>query len=583
MSGEMERIARKLEYSAEGKAQNRLYSFSPSVLIMNLGVLCLGLLLGSYSPFPGISPFGTACVMAAWFSGANPYFACFGAILGSLLSGEPAYAAAAAAIGAAIFLFGRRGSPARVYRLLISFGAEAGTLLLIGLFSKLQTALLIGSACVSVFAGVVAGSGLRAFSAARGTRPLSDTELLTLSALAGLVTLSMRSFSIWGQSPALVFAGACALFAAFRFGIPAVAFAVTVGAGRLPASGGDLHFIAVLAAAALFSASLRALGKWASLIGFASASLILTAALRGTGVFSYYEIGLICLIFALVPMKLYMPGEVFEELSSPLSAGKKHSLLQYRIASLSEVLSELARVYGGDTGLLLRCISNTLKSSINASRRIRSAFSYECGQASRVKPGSVRSGDSSAISNIGGSLLLALSDGMGSGEEASNESRAALALLKDLLRVGFPADDASECVNSLLSARGSGDMYATLDVMFVDEKGVAHIKKHGAPPSFILRDGRVFTLCGEDLPIGIIENARAEARNVMIKAGDTVIMMTDGVYDALGSGLAAAVETNVLDWGDPEIAANSLLEAARELSDEGCGGDDMTVIVARFS
>ena len=54
-------------------------------------------------------------------------------------------------------------------------------------------------------------------------------------------------------------------------------------------------------------------------------------------------------------------------------------------------------------------------------------------------------------------------------------------------------------------------------------------------------------------------------------------MMSDGVADALGSGLYGAITDNVLTYGDPELAARSLLSAAKEMG----GTDDMTVLVCR--
>ncbi|MBR3383416.1 MAG: SpoIIE family protein phosphatase [Clostridia bacterium] len=572
----MERTSETIELTASSRGR-RLYSFSLPAALSYAGTALLSMLLGAYSPFEGMAPFGAACVMAAWFAGSNPYAACLGNIAGALIAGNYAFAAAAAALGAGIFVISRQSDPPRVTRLLICFAIEAVALLLFGLITRGRPLLSAASACVSVFAGVVIGFAFKAFRAVGGARPLGDSEFLTLSALAGLVTLSMGNASFLGQSPAMIFAGACALFASYRFGIPALAFAVMLGAGRIPASGGELRFMAVLAACTLPAASLRPLGKPGSLIGFGAGALIMRTALRGTSLFTLPEILVICAVFAAVPSKYYMPESVRTGLDRPAVPGRRFDLLQYRVASLAEVLSELSRVYGRDEARLLACVSGTLKRFLNASPS-SPAFTAEYGEASSKKPGSDRSGDSSAVCETEGKLLLALSDGMGSGREANAESRAALALLKDLLHVGFGIDDAAECVNSLLASRGSGDMYATLDVMLVDlADGAASFSKHGAPSSFILRGGKLFTLYAEALPIGVIENARGTAGSFRLRSGDSIIMMTDGVADALGDGLQKAVTDNVLGWGDTQMSARSLLEAA-----EAAGRtDDMSVIVAR--
>ena len=531
-------------------------------------------LLASYSPFEGIAPFGLACIIGAWYSGSDPYPAAFGAVLGYLLLRSFAFAVAAAALGAAVYLVSSRRSVARILRPLIAFGAETLCLAAISLIFRMRALLLLCSAPVSVFAGLVVGEGMRALRSFVCGRELSDTELLTLSAAAGLVTLSMRSFNIWGQSPAMIFAGACVLFAAMRLGVSAAAVAVTVGAGRILATGGDMHFIAVLAASALAAASVRALGKWAPLIGFAAINLLFTAAMGGVAVFGYIETAAACLIYALVPARLYMRDTPSDPRVS------RYGELEYRVASLADVLSELARVKGSGEGRLLRGAAETLRGALNVTGGSTvSFFSAEYGHAGSVKRGSSASGDSCAVKETGGKLLLALSDGMGSGSDACEESRSALALLSDLVSVGFGVDEAAGCVNEMLLKDSRGDMYATLDVMMIDlSDGAAVLRKHGAPPSYVLRGGKLFTLSMESLPVGILEDVGSGGRSVRLKPGDTVIMMSDGVADALGTGLAAAINENVLGWGDPGLAARSLVEAAGKHGRD----DDMTVLIARI-
>lgn len=573
----MERSFFKLDSYGENAPRGRFYGFSLSILTANAALFAVCALFGSYSPFEGIAPFGPAGTMAAWFSGADPYFAAAGAALGCALSGNFTEAGVCLAMGAAVFLL-RRRQIMRVYRLLILFGIQLALTAVIGALAGRRLLLLAAGSTVSVFAAVVMGGGFRALSAIRSSRSLTDTELLTLSALAGLITLSMRSFGLFGVSAAMVFAGVSGLIAAYRCGISAVAFAVTAGAGRVLASGCDVKFIAVISASVLLAASVRSMGKWSSLVGFGLSSAALTGSFTGTGLFSYAEIGVILFVFALIPKRLYSPLSAERE-SDRSSSDPRLARLQYRVASLSDVLSELARVCGERDGQMLRCIAGTLRRSLNNSCRPSPAFTAEYGSASVKKPGSPRSGDSLTLCETDGKLLIALSDGMGSGNEASDESRAALALLKDLLTVGFTIDDAAACVNRLLAECGGGDMYATLDVMLIDlEDGTARLSKHGAPSSYVLRNGRVFTLYSEALPIGIIENAQGTARSLRLKSGDVIIMMTDGLSDALESGLIAALTDELSDFDDAEEAAEAIMRKAAESGFD----DDMTVTVARL-
>ena len=92
----MEKTARKIKSVGRHKSDSResLREISCSMLFSGILIFCLSAVLSLYSPFEGISPFGTASIIAAWFSGISPYFASLGAATGYILSGRFEYAAA---------------------------------------------------------------------------------------------------------------------------------------------------------------------------------------------------------------------------------------------------------------------------------------------------------------------------------------------------------------------------------------------------------------------------------------------------------------------------------------------------------
>lgn len=571
----MEELIKKIARAGarEGSGKSRIAAVLGFIL-PNAAMAIVSALLAAYRPFDGIAPFGAACVIAAWASGESPYPACLGAALGHAFTGGWAYAAACFGIGLAAFVTERKLKIEKTGRVLLGFAVEAVILLVISLITRRRTLATVSSASISVLGAVVLYGAVRALRALKNGRAVSDTELLTLSAAAGIVTLSMGSFQLFGQSPAMVFAGICVLIIAYRLGTSAVAFAVTIGAGRVLASGGDMHFIAVLAAGTLAAAAMRGLGKWACLIAFAVINIAFRAVLGGTGVFSYPECLIACGIFALIPAKLLGEGAIGGKRSA---AG--YNRLQYRVGEIAAVLGELAETAEPQEGRIFGCISETLRSSLNsAGRAFDRAFDVEFGSAERTAPSSTRSGDSLAVRETGDALMIAISDGMGSGDEASTESRQALKLLLDLISVGFTMEQAIGFANRSLARTREGDMYATLDALYIDlSGGSAKLVKYGAPPSWILRGEKVFTVYSEALPMGIIEDAEGHTQSVKLKSGDTVIMMSDGAADALGSSLLAAITDNVLNYGDPEMAANALMDEALRFGAE----DDMTIIVAR--
>ena len=173
-----------------------------------------------------------------------------------------------------------------------------------------------------------------------------------------------------------------------------------------------------------------------------------------------------------------------------------------------------------------------------------------------------------------GKVIYAVSDGMGSGEEASRESRAAIDLLFDQYRLGVEKELIYENVNRLLIARGEKEIYATLDAASIDlVTGEAEMVKFGAPPTCLIRGGNVRTLSGEALPCGIVDEARPYIRRIRLREQDRLVFCTDGVYDLLGKDMEAELKKG--SAAPLEGLAESLMAAARSKGQR----DDMTVMV----
>lgn len=101
--------------------------------------------------------------------------------------------------------------------------------------------------------------------------------------------------------------------------------------------------------------------------------------------------------------------------------------------------------------------------------------------------------------------------------------------------------------------------------------------KFGAPPSYILREGRVHPIESASLPAGILPEARAGECRAQLRRGDAFIMMTDGLMEALGMELLAAIVERVGAANTPEDAAHALISLAIERG----YNDDMSAFVAR--
>src|SRR5690606_20148868 len=96
-------------------------------------------------------------------------------------------------------------------------------------------------------------------------------------------------------------------------------------------------------------------------------------------------------------------------------------------------------------------------------------YEVETGIACAAKGGGLHSGDSFSISELSnGKFVAAVSDGMGNGERAKQESGSALSILEGLLQSGMNEQLAIKSVNSVLLLRSVEEMFATIDLALID-------------------------------------------------------------------------------------------------------------------
>ncbi|GAB6992570.1 stage II sporulation protein E [Paenibacillus pini] len=217
-----------------------------------------------------------------------------------------------------------------------------------------------------------------------------------------------------------------------------------------------------------------------------------------------------------------------------------------------------------------------------------SAKTYDIttGVAGAAKGGDLLSGDSFSTVEMGnGTFAVSLSDGMGNGERARLESSTALNILEQLLQSGMDEKLAIKSVNSILLLRSPDEIFATVDMALIDQyTAETTFMKIGSAPSFIKRGNEVIPVSGSNLPIGIIQDIEIDLITLKLQAGDIVIMMTDGIYDAPGHAVNKELWIKRLiqeiESEDPQQIADCLLEKViRYQRNEII--DDMTVVVGK--
>ena len=212
-------------------------------------------------------------------------------------------------------------------------------------------------------------------------------------------------------------------------------------------------------------------------------------------------------------------------------------------------------------------------------------FRLLSGMARQCKEEEDLSGDNFSCHELpDGRTMLCLSDGMGSGSQAFWESQIVTELLEELLDAGFSVERAIYMVNALLLVQEEQNP-ATLDLALVDlYTGRARFYKQGAVGTFIRRGDQVLQVEPGALPMGIDCEAAPACARVQLQEGDMIVMITDGILDALPGDDKEAVLCEYLSHTKKNNArelAEDVLQMARACQ-EGGARDDMTVMVAGF-
>lgn len=223
----------------------------------------------------------------------------------------------------------------------------------------------------------------------------------------------------------------------------------------------------------------------------------------------------------------------------------------------------------------------------HATFRSAKAYTVETGVAHAAKDGGFISGDSFSTIEIGcGKYAIAISDGMGNGERAHIESQETLELLQKILQSGIEERVAIKSVNSVLSLRTTDEIFSTLDLAMIDlQNASSRFLKICSTPSFVKRGDKVLKIHASNLPMGIIDEFEVDVVSEQLKAGDILIMMSDGVFEGPkhveNYDLWMKRKIKELKTNDPQEIADLIMEEVIR-SGSGIIEDDMTVVVAKI-
>lgn len=203
------------------------------------------------------------------------------------------------------------------------------------------------------------------------------------------------------------------------------------------------------------------------------------------------------------------------------------------------------------------------------------------------KDGEKYNGDSYTFGKLAdGNYITIISDGMGCGPQAGQESTAVIELIEKFTKSGFSKETAINTVNSIMTLKFSSDeKFSTVDLSCIDlYTGNIEFMKVGGVTSFIKSGNKVEVIKSKTLPIGVLDKPDVEVTEKKVKNGDFVIMISDGVLDYNNDSAGKD------DWVT-EFLKNTNNHNHKELCTElinkaiklggGKAKDDMTVIISK--
>lgn len=228
--------------------------------------------------------------------------------------------------------------------------------------------------------------------------------------------------------------------------------------------------------------------------------------------------------------------------------------------------------------LLAESVSVLGAGSVSVSFAVAPPFDLIVGEAVSRKEGSVRSGDVKSVTRLGvDKVMVALSDGMGSGEGAFGGATAAIGLVENFYKTGVEEKIVLPLINRLLTIRNDGS-FQTLDMCVINLRtGEADFIKLSAPESIVRKKEGCEIVEGGALPLGILREIRPSVTRKRLSPGDTVVLATDGVTDAIGAdGIVRVAES--CRSNNPQTVADAVLSDASYVS----SSDDKTVVALRL-
>lgn len=159
-------------------------------------------------------------------------------------------------------------------------------------------------------------------------------------------------------------------------------------------------------------------------------------------------------------------------------------------------------------------------------------FTYDYGVFTRSFQNTVYSGDAHSVIPLhSGLVAFVLSDGMGQNMEAYHESRKVIRLLRECLQHQMNPETAMHTLHYVMSLKHHSDLYATVDLALLDlQEGKLWSFKAGSMSTYLLRGKDCVKIDSQSVPIGFLPTMSVDAEERIVKDGDILVMLSDGMF-----------------------------------------------------
>ena len=276
-------------------------------------------------------------------------------------------------------------------------------------------------------------------------------------------------------------------------------------------------------------------------------------------------------------------GQITKILNSTYRINKLNTIWKHKEANNKKVLANQL----GGVSKVISSLAEDIKTE-DVEDKPDQKYKLVVGVATATKNKSEISGDSNIRTKLhDGKYMLAISDGMGSGEKAKKSSTTVIQMLKRLLTTGFDSEVSIGLINSAVNLNSNEETYATIDISIIDlSNGNIEFVKNGACPTFIKSNRTVEVIKAVSFPAGVLDKIDLVVYDKDLTENDTIIMCSDGI-------LESNTEYKNKELWVKELLENMTTDDVQKMSDIilqeaidngfGIAKDDMTVIVAKLA